>query len=94
MDCNPEGFQAFIDASKRASKKGDLKQAERLLKTGLNSAEQQLYLVEQALNEIVENLIELYTAQSRIEEAELMQQRLLKIDREMKQSYQSFIRKH
>ena len=63
MSGNRDGFNAFIDASKRASQKGDLRQAERLLKTSLRNVEQQMIVVEYAMREIVESLIDLYRNQ-------------------------------
>ncbi len=63
MSGNRDGFNAFIDASKRASQKGDLRQAERLLKTSLKNVEQQMIVVEYAMREIVESLIDLYQSQ-------------------------------
>jgi hypothetical protein len=63
MNGKNEGFHVFIDASRRASQKGDLRQAERLLKTSLKNVEQQVILFEAAIKEIVESLLELYRCQ-------------------------------
>lgn len=78
MNGSNDGFHAFIDASKRASQRGDLRQAERLLKTSLKNVEQQMFMTECALKETVESLLELYRGQQgRDDEIRVLERKLL-----------------
>lgn len=81
----PQGLDAFLGASKKASERGDFQQAERLLKTSIKAAEQQMISTERALSAMLNDLIDLYEAQGRNEEAQVLRQRvaqLTEFDRE------------
>jgi len=76
MDKSSDGFYAFIDASKRASQRGDHRQAEKLLTSSLKRAEEHLLTVQDALKDILENLKEVYEIQGRSAEALALKKRL------------------
>ena len=76
MEKGQEKFQTIIDASKKASARGDHTQAEKLLKSSLRHAERDLELVGSAINEILENLAFVYELQGRTEEAKVIRLRM------------------
>jgi nitric oxide reductase activation protein len=77
---NFDAFLTLVSASRQASQKGDLKQAERLLKISLKMAEEQLFSIQTATKEVVECLAELYEAQGREEEVYVLQKRLQQLE--------------
>ncbi|MDZ4837157.1 MAG: hypothetical protein SGJ27_25510 [Candidatus Melainabacteria bacterium] len=76
MEMGHDRFQTIIDASKKASLRGDHLQAERLLKSSLKQAERDMAMFEYAIEELVENLAYVYESQGRTEEAQVLRDRL------------------
>lgn len=76
MEMGHERFQTIIDASKKASQRGDHSQAERLLRSSLKQAEREMAIVEDALGEIMESLASVYEMQGRKQDAEVLRQRM------------------
>lgn len=75
MEMGRDRFQTIIDASKKASQRGDLSQAERLLKSTLKQAERDMLNAEFALEEIVSSLAEIYELQGRCDQAKTLRDR-------------------
>lgn len=90
-ETNSDGFLAFIVASKKACSRGDYRQAEKLLKSSLKSAEQQMVTVEYAIVEILKSLLEVYEAQGKEDDAIAMQSRLEQLRGLMEEDYLSSI---
>ncbi len=76
METNPDGFFAFIGASKKACTRGDYLQAEKLLKSSLKRAEQQKVAIAHAIVEIMECLLAVYKEQGKDDEVSILQERL------------------
>jgi hypothetical protein len=76
MEIGRDRFQTIIEASKKASLRGDYLQAERLLRSTLKQAERDMAIVEYAIEEILENLATIYELQGRTHEAEVLRDRL------------------
>jgi uncharacterized protein HemY len=80
-DTSDTNWNAFLSASRSFCQRGDYEQAERLLTSGLKRAEEQIQFVEGAVEEILVDLIELYDAQGKTEEAERLRRRMAALAR-------------
>lgn len=81
MELGEERFKAIIDASKKASQRGDHLQAERLLKSILRQAQRDMASVGYAIDEISESLATVYELQGRNDEAKGLRERSLQINK-------------
>lgn len=80
-DTSDTNWSAFLTAGRSLRSRGDYEQAERLLTSGLRMAERQFQSVEGAVEELLEDLIQLYDAQGKTEEAERFRQRMRELTR-------------
>lgn len=80
-DTSDTNWNAFLTASRSLRSRGDYEQAERLLTSGLRMAERQFESVEGAVEELLEDLIQLYDVQGKTEEAERFRQRMSELTR-------------
>lgn len=71
-----DGLEAFIALSQRTRMSGDLDHAEKLLKGGLKRAEEDMTRAEVAVVRFLDELIAIYEAQGRNNEADRLRKRL------------------